>query len=284
MRTPGVIVVFSTALALLLLGLFGCVLVTATQVGTYLRGRILLHVYMAHDVSQQQLADAKTKMITQLSGLDQGTFGFELITKEQAAADFRKSSGEDFVNFLGNNPLRDYYEVSLPQKANTPENLEKAKLLIQKIPNVFEVTYLQSLAQNLDKNIRTGALVLGSLALLLSLAASALVSNTISLQLFGKRFIVRSMQLVGARPWFVIRPFLQQAVWLTGLSGAFASGALFGLYFFLASSLPDFQQFLSLAQLAFISGCIILAGLALGIATSYLTIRRYLRLSLDKLI
>jgi cell division transport system permease protein len=149
---------------------------------------------------------------------------------------------------------------------------------------VFEVTYLQSLAQTLAKNIRTGAFILGGLALMLCLAAGALVSNTVSLQLFGKRFLVRSMQLVGARPWFVLRPFLRQAAVLSGLGGLFASFSLFLMYLLLTRSAPDAQDFLPMRTLAIVCGSVILAGLVLGVTTSYFTIKRYLRLPLDKLI
>jgi len=284
MKTPSIIVIISSGLALLLLGLFVCVMVAAAQLGHYLQGRIKLHVYMQQELSPAQLAASQEQMQTKLAAIDPaGGMQFVFVSKEQAAIDFRKSTGEDFVAFLGTNPLRDYYEVTFSPQTNTPENLEKAKRALAQLPDVFEVTYLQSLAQSLAKNIQTGALVLAGMSILLGLAASALVSNTISLSLFSKRFLVRSMQLVGARPSFVLRPFVGQGAWLTGLGGLFASIILVGLYFFALQSVPELGQFLSLPYLSIICGCVILAGATLGAATSYLTLRRYLRLSLDKL-
>ena len=126
--------------------------------------------------------------------------------------------------------------------------------------------------------------MLGGIALLLCLAAAALVSNTVSLQLFGKRFLVRSMQLVGARPGFVLRPFLRQASILSGLAGLIASGVLLGLYLALERTVPDAREFLPLPTLGLVCLGIVVAGLTLGLATSFFTIRRYLRLPLDKLI
>jgi cell division transport system permease protein len=224
-------------------------------------------------------------MVKALSNLEgAGQFTYTLVTKEAAAEDFRKSAGEDFVAFLGTNPLRDYYEISLEGDANTPENLDAASKILTKVPDVYEVNYLQSLAQSLSKNLRTGAGLLGGLALMLCLAAATLVSNTVSLQLFGKRFLVRSMQLVGAKPWFVLRPFLQQAALLSGLGGVLATVVLFGLYLLLTSSAPEAHTFLPIGSLAVVCGTIILAGLLLGVTTSFFTIKRYLRLPLDKLI
>jgi cell division transport system permease protein len=285
MRTPTFIVIFSTALALMLVGMFASLLFAVGNISEYLRSRVRIHVYMERELGATQLADAKDSMALALSAIQSSNlFTYKLVSKEQAAEDFRKSAGEDFITFLGTNPLRDYYEISILGDANTPENLAQAKNLLSKVPGVFEVTYLQSLAQTLAKNIRTGAFILGGLALMLCLAAGALVSNTVSLQLFGKRFLVRSMQLVGARPWFVLRPFLRQAAVLSGLGGLFASFSLFLMYLLLTRSAPDAQDFLPMRTLAIVCGSVILAGLVLGVTTSYFTIKRYLRLPLDKLI
>jgi len=285
MRTPAFIVVFSTALALMLVGVFASLLLAAGNISSYLRSRVRLHAYMERSLSDQQLAAARDSMTLALKGIaTPAEISYKLVTKDEAAEDFKKSSGEDFVTFLGNNPLRDYYEISLLGESNTPENLETARLRLAKVPGVFEVTYLQSLARSLAKNLRTGAYVLGGIALLLCLAAAALVSNTVSLQLFGKRFLVRSMQLVGARPGFVLRPFLRQASILSGISGVLASVILLALYLTLGRSVPDAQEFLPLPAFGAVCLGLVLAGLALGLTTSFFTIRRYLRLPLDKLI
>ncbi len=285
MKTPGFIVVFSTALALMLVGVFSSLLLAAGNISGYLRSRVLLHAYMDKDISAQQLAQAKDDIATALNGIaPAGQVSFNLVTRGQAAEDFKASSGEDFVAFLGSNPLRDYYEIGLLGDANTPENLELARKQIASVKGVFEVTYLRSLAQSLARNLQAGAFVLGGIALLLVLAASALVSNTVSLQLFSKRFLVRSMQLVGARPSFVLRPFVGNAARLSLISGALAIAVLLTLYYSLVRQVPDAAAFLPLPALGAVCVGILLLGLLLGMATSYLTIRRYLRLPLDKLI
>jgi cell division transport system permease protein len=207
----------------------------------------------------------------------------QFFPKEEAAKQFIKETGEDFQKFLGENPLRDAFLVKVDPIFHGKESLKKVKASLEKLNGVFQVYYVESLIESINDNVaKIGIILLGITAILL-LAVVLLISNTLRLALFSQRFLIRSMQLVGATKWFIQRPFLVRATIHGFVSGLIASGLLAGLIYFSIQRISDLsilQNQISVLLLFFI---LIVMGILLAFFSTFRAVRKYLKLSLDEL-
>ena len=277
--------VFSTSIALLLIGAFAMMLIHANALSDYLKSNLKLTVYLDKDLSTEQRSAVSAAIIALPSTLKAAAgrdSAVHFTSKEEAAKRFIAETGEDFVAFLGTNPLRDAYEVMLDPEYVTVEGMKEASERIAKIPNVFEVTYIKNLVKALTRNLATVLLVLGSLALVLISLAAILIHNTIRLALHSERFLVRSMQLVGARPWFIQRPFVVKSA-LQGLfAGFIASAALGGIHLWFIRNVQAIQDVMPISTLIIISFALMMLGSILGALAAFASIRKFLHHTTDQ--
>ena len=148
---------------------------------------------------------------------------------------------------------------------------------------VYEVLYVESLIESINSNIQKISLVLLSFAVILVLVVIILINNTIKLALFSQRFLIRSMQLVGATSFFIQRPFLNRAAWQGVVSGLIASALLFALMQYAYHEVTELQLLRDDEQTYILMAALVVIGLIIGFLSSYRAIRKYLRLSLDEL-
>jgi len=276
--TAGVII--SITLALFVIGLFGLLIIYSQQLEQVVRENVKMQVYLKSTLTETQRLQIENKLLSMNFVSEKG---IEYVSKEDAAKKFIGETGEDFTKFIGDNPLKDAYLVGIDPAFHSKAKMEAIKKEIEKTNGVFQVFYVEGLIESINNNIQKIALILLGLVLLLLLTVILLINNTMRIALFSQRFLIRSMQLVGAKQWFIQRPFLLRASLLgfVGAGGAIAS--LYGVTRYAQSEIEDLvllhndQQFLTLAG--------VMAGLGLLIAvfSSYFSIRKYLRLSLDEL-
>ncbi len=277
-------VVISIALALFVIGLFGLLIIYSQQLEKAVRENVKMQVYLKSNLTETQRLQIENKLLSLKFISGQGSEkGLEYISKEDAAKKFIGETGEDFTKFIGDNPLKDAYLVRIDPAFHSKAQMESIKKEIEKTNGVFQVFYVEGLIESINKNIRKIALILVGLVLLLLLTVILLINNTMRIALFSQRFLIRSMQLVGAKQWFIQRPFLVRAA-LLGLIGAgLAVASLYGVTRYAQAEIEDLvllhnkQQFLTLA------GFMTLLGLLIAVFSSYFSIRKYLRLSLDEL-
>ncbi len=141
------------------------------------------------------------------------------ITREKAAEDFQKEMGEDFVDFLGYNPLPSSIEVKLHANYANPDSFAVLEKEFRTYPQVADVAYQKDLIYAVNLNVRKISIAILILGGLLTLIALTLINNTIRLSVYSKRFIIRTMQLVGARHYLIRRPFLLRGI-TQGIIGA----------------------------------------------------------------
>jgi cell division transport system permease protein len=134
------------------------------------------------------------------------------ISKEQAANEFANELGQDFVSFLGFNPLMGSFQVKLKEDFSNNEEIAKIEAELSLIPGINEVKYQRNAYDLAQKNIRNIGLTFVFLASVFALIAVVLIHNTVRLNLYAQRFLIKSMQLVGATPWFITKPFIWQSV------------------------------------------------------------------------
>ena len=281
---PSTSVVGSMLLALLVLGSFGFLTIVGKNTTQYIQENMQMQVYLSKDITKAQLLQIEKTLSDKPYVLrKEGEPLIHFISKDSAAAQFIRETGEDFFEFLGENPLRDSYVINLDLKQLPEGNMEKAANEIENISGVFEVDYVKNLINDINTNITKIGLFLMAFALALVIMVIILINNTIKLALFSQRFLIRSMQLVGAKSGFIVRPFLYRSFLQGVLSGAFASGLLYAGIIYLSGQLPDIANLYGTNGLLILFCTLLLIGGFVGFTGTYLAVRKYLKMSLDEL-
>jgi len=281
---PYAMVIFSITLALFVIGLFGILLIHAGKLSKIVKESIEVQVYLDRDLTETQLvAVQKTLAKKEYIAYEGQKAQVRFFSKEDGAKEFIKETGEDFLNFLGENPLRDAYILNIAADFANSANLKKIKSDLENIPGVFEVQYVESLIDSINNNIQKLSIILLSFAAILVLAVIILINNTLKLALFSQRFLIRSMQLVGATPSFIKRPFLNRATMQGIVSGLLASFMLLGLLQYAYYQINELYVLRNELQIGILLASLIILGSILGYISSYRAINKYLGMSLDEL-
>ena len=277
-------VLFSTTLSLFIVGLFGVILIQARSLTKMIRENIEIQVFLDKNLEESQLKEIGNSLKGRPFVLTKAdTVGIRFISDEEAAATFVESTGEDFTQFLEDNPLRDSYVIAISEEFQTSEQLETIAKDLETIPGVFEVSYMTDLVDSINKNLLKVSLVMGGFILILIITVVMLINNTIRLALFSQRFLIRSMQLVGATRGFIRKPFLVRALIFGMIAGAVASGILFGLVEYTKSNIEGFAMLQNLEMLLLLFGALILIGGILSVFSTLRAVNKYLNMSLDEL-
>lgn len=281
---PFVSTVFSITLALLVTGVFGTLLIYSKELERHVRQNVTIQVYLKTNVNEaQRLQIAKNLSAQNFIPRDKKETNIRFESKEQAAERFIKDTGEDFRQFLGENPLRDSFIVLIDPEYQNKESLAKIRATVEQIHGVFQVDYPESTISSVNENIATIGLVLMGAAVLLLVAVVVLINNTLRLALFSQRFLIRSMQLVGARSWFIQRPFLLRAA-IHGLAaGLLAAGAIAALIYVATDRIEALQLIQNRSRMTILLGSLILMGIFVAVLSTYRAVNKYLKLSLDEL-
>lgn len=280
---PAVGVVISTTLALFVVGLFGLLLIYSQQLEKQVRQNIRMQVYLKSNVSENQRLEIKNKIqALEYVSKDQDR-ALSFVSKDEAAKTFIAETGEDFTSFLGENPLRDAFLVSIDPAFHTREKMEKIKTDLQKMNGVFQVFYVEGLIETVNDNVTKIGIVLASVILLLLLTVALLINNTLRIALFSQRFLIRSMQLVGAKKWFIQRPFLLRAAGYGLMSGVVASFVIWMLSDYAQKKITDLKVLHDHQQFLILLGVIIMMGILVAVLSTFFSIRKYLKMSLEEL-
>lgn len=277
-------VVFSTALALFVIGLFGILILQANKLTSIIKQNIELQVYLNKDISSSQRARIESEISSSdyiLKTEDQTDIVF--ISKEEAAKQFIAETGEDFSEFLGDNPLRDALSIKVNEASQSNESLENIKNQIENISGVFEVTYVENLADSINSNLTKLSVLLIGISAVLIIVVLLLINNSIKLALFSQRFLIRSMQLVGAKSGFIKTPFLKRSILHGAMAGIIASALLFGLKAFANKEIEGLEE-LQQQELVFaLYALLIVLGAIIAYFSTLRAMNKYLKMSLDEL-
>ena len=277
-------VLFSTTLSLFIVGLFGVILIQAKTLTSMIRENIEVQVFLEKNMEQKELDAIHDNLSKRSFILQKGdTLNLKFVSDEEAAATFIESTGEDFTKFLEDNPLRDSFVLTIAEEFQTSEQLEAIVAEIKSIPGVFEVSYMTDLVDSINKNLLKVSLVLGGFILILIITVVMLINNTIRLALFSQRFLIRSMQLVGATRGFIRKPFLSRAFLFGLMAGGFASIILFALVKYTQANIEGFAMLQNQQLLFLLFGILITVGGILSVLSTLRAVNKYLNMSLDEL-
>jgi cell division transport system permease protein len=270
--------IISISLVLFLLGLVGLLILNTKRLSDYVKENIGFSVIIKDNVKE-------VDVIRLRKTLDATNYvkSTEYITKEKAARELQEELGEDFIDFLGYNPLLASIDVKLYADYANPDSIYVIETDLQKFPQVKEVFYQKSLVHLVNENVRRISLIILLFSGLLFLIAVALINNTIRLSVYSKRFIIRTMQLVGATRAFIRRPFLATGA-LHGLLGSFiAIGLLVGFLYLVQNEFSEILSFQDFQLLAILFVLVIILGVLINYISTYFAVNKYLNIKKDDL-
>jgi cell division transport system permease protein len=281
---PYISVVLSITLALFVIGVFGLLVIYSSELERVVRENVKIQVFLKNQLTPvQRLQIEKNLSSRYFIPKKNHQSAIQFISKEEAAKQFIRETGEDFQKFLGENPLRDAFLVNIDPAYHDPKSMAKIKGEVEQVSGVFQVYYVESLIDSINKNVTRIGLVLLGLAAILFLTVTLLINNTLRLALFSQRFLIRSMQLVGAKKWFIQRPFLARATLHGFLAGAVACGLLIGLISFANRKVEDLTLIQNTNRIGMLLGILLLTGVLVAVVSTLQAVRKYLKLSLDEL-
>lgn len=281
---PYLSVLFSTTMALLVIGIFGVLLIFANKLSTLIKENIELHVYLNQDLTRNdEQVILKRFYFQDYVAVKNNVRQVFYIPKDSAAARFTRETGEEFVQFLGSNPLRNAYRIRIHFDFSDKMLLRRIKSEIEQIPGIYEVSYTESLVESINSNINKISLILLGFAILLILIIYVLINSSIKLALYSQRFLIRSMQLVGANGWFIQGPFLIRALLHGLLSGFLASLLLVVVLQYAYSQIPELQILENIEQILILDAGLIIFGGLIGFVCSFIAVNKYIKMSLNEL-
>lgn len=277
-RSSYVTTVVSITLVLFMLGMLGLIILNARQLSDRVKENIGFSIIMKEGVREAGIIQLQKT-------LDASDFvkSTEYITREKAAERMQEDLGEDFISFLGYNPLLPSIELRLSAEYTNIDSLMVIEEKLLANENVKEVWYQKSLVHLINRNIRIISLVLLAFSLLLLLIAIALINNTIRLSVYSRRFLIRSMQLVGATQSFIRRPFIIQGIMQGVYAALIAILMLMGILYLIQNQLPEFISIKDLQMILSLFGIVLILGLIISGVSNWFAVRKYLRMRTDDL-
>lgn len=278
LRTSGVTVIISLSLVLFMLGALGLLIINANKLSTHFKENVGFQIYLKDTATA-----AQTDLLIQELNNSEFTKSVNLINKEQAAEKLKADLGEDFVAFLGSNPLLNSLEVKPNANyANTDTLAGIEKNLLQK-PYIKEVVYQKAMINKLNKNTKAVAFFILIFSGALLIVAIALINNTIRLSIYSQRFLIRTMYLVGATRSFISKPFIFKGFRQGVIAGVIAGIMLAGFLVLSTRFIPDLLQLQDENVLLILFIGIILVGVIISAFSAFLAVLRYLHLKTSDL-
>ncbi|HLG35289.1 MAG TPA: permease-like cell division protein FtsX [Bacteroidia bacterium] len=275
-RTSHISSVISISLVLFLLGLLGIFILQGKKMSDYVRENIQLTVFLKDNVQQPEL-----EIIQRLLSYSPYVKSTEYVTADEAAKRLQKDLGEDFIDFIGYNPLSASIDVKLKSEYANADSLQKFEQLILENKVVKEVVYQKPLLESVNKNIRSVSLLILILGILLLVISIALINSTIRLMIYSDRFLIKSMQLVGATKSFIMKPYLVQGFRQGAYAGIIACLMLGGLIYFSSEKIPGLAEAFDMKALYSIFSVMILTGILFSFLSTFFSVRRFLRMKTE---
>ena len=265
-------VVISLSLVLFVIGLLGLVLINAQRLSNYVKENIGFTIMLKEGVNEIEIMNFQ-KTLDAADFAKSSTF----VSKEQATKDLQNDLGEDFVSFLGYSPLLASFDVKLNASYANTDSLTFIKAELSNYPLVHTIFYQENLIDKLNSNVNRLSFFLFSFCLLLFVIAFALINNTIRLSVYSKRFLIRTMKLVGATNSFIQRPFLIKGIYQGIYSSIFAIFMLIGSIQLIQSETASMLNITDLKIIGLIFILIFIFGFFLSWISTFFAVRKFIK-------
>lgn len=263
----------STAMVLILLGMVVFSVLTAQNLSSYVKENLTVTMMLSDDMTNPE-AKQLTADLYKLPYINKVNF----ISKEQVLKEQTAAMGTDPSEFIGTNPFVGSMEVQLKADYANSDSLKWISKSLKANKKVTDVTYLQDLMDSVNYNLQRINIVLLALAVLLTFVSFSLISNTVRLGMYARRFSIHTMKLVGASWGFIRRPFLRSAMGLGFLAAVIADCVLAGGIYALYTYEPDVMVVLTWQVMAITGGAVLLFGLLITLFCAWLSVNKFLRM------
>ncbi|WP_315045638.1 permease-like cell division protein FtsX [Capnocytophaga sputigena] len=271
-------VIVSITLVLFLLGFFGFLVFSTKKLANHFKEQVTVTILIKDEAKSADIAQLQ-KTLSVASFVKSLRF----ISKDEAAETFSKDIGEDFVSFIGTNPLQNIIDLSLKADYAEPDRMAEIKRELEQNSFVSEVVYDQSLVALIHENVNRIGLITLVFSALFSFVSVLLINASIRLSIYSKRFIIKTMQLVGATRSFIRRPFIRTNVRLGILSAFLAILLFYGALLAIVKSYPEFSILLDNTILCIVFIGILAMGILISWLSTYFATQRFLNLNTNDL-
>lgn len=271
-------VVISIALVLFLLGCLGLLVVNAKKVADHFREQVVVTIYL-----NDSAKDVEVKQLQQSLIMAEYTKDAKYVSKEEAAQIVKADIGEDFMAFLGSNPLQNSIDVYLRADFVTNETLDGISAELSNKAFIEDITYDNDLVEIMNNNVKKITFWVLILSSIFTLIAVLLINSSIRLAVYSKRFIIKTMQMVGATKRFIRRPFVFKSIQL-GIIGAMV--ALLGMavvLYYLNQSFPEIELLQNPVLIGALFVGIFVLGILITWISTFIATQRFLNLKTDQL-
>lgn len=268
----------SITLVIFLMGVMGILVLSGNKISNYVKENIGFSIVLKEEA--RHIDVMRLQKYLDASRYVRST---QFISKEEAAKTLEETLGEDFIAFVGHNPLPTSIEVKLNAGYANPDSLVKIEKEFLSSPNIKEVIYQKDLVNLVNDNIKKISFVVLLFCGLLFLISIALINNTIRLSVYSKRFLINTMKLVGATHSFIRRPFVTHSIVHGFISAILAIGLLSGLIYTINEDLGNVISMQDYELLGMVFGTMILFGILISQISSFFAVNRYLRMNSNDL-
>lgn len=272
-KTNYVSTIISISLVLFMLGLLGLIVLNAKQISDHVKQNIGFSLFLDEEISSAEVEKIKSSLSSKPY-----TNRLEYIDKDQAAEMLKEDLGEDFVDFLGYNPLTGSIDVYLNSAYAEADSIKWVEKELKAYKKVKEVSYQKDLISEVNNNIQKIGIVLFGFTILLLIVVIALINNTIRLAIYSKRFLIKTMQLVGATGGFIRRPFVARGVLNGILSAIIAIILLLGVLYWVSKNIPELMELQNFNVYVILFSSVIVLGILISWISTSLAVRKFLRM------
>jgi cell division transport system permease protein len=270
--------ILGVTLVLFLLGIIGWLVINANKLGNYFKENVEVGAYLRGDVNAKDSA----ALMDYISAKPY-VMSIEFVTKEAAKIKYLGDGNENWDKVLDANPLPNSINFKVKQQYMNGDSLAAIQADLQQQTYISDVEYPKALVDNLNKNIQRISIILLAVAILLALVVIILIDNTIRLAMFSNRFLIKTMQMVGATRWFIAKPMNIRAIINGALSGIIAIIAVVVVIFGAERVLPEMKAIHDNTTLALLFGGLIILGICITLFSTHRSVLKYLRMKLDDL-
>ncbi|MDM9631368.1 cell division protein FtsX [Robiginitalea aurantiaca] len=271
-------VILSIALVLFLLGVLGLLLLNTKKLADHFKEEITLSVFLKDTAKEVEISQLQKSLV-----MADYTKSAVFVSKDEAAEQHSADIGEDFLEFLGYNPLKNSIDVNLKADFVSTIQVDSIAQAIAGETFVEEVSYDKPTLDLLTKNVKRIGLIILIASALFTLIAVLLINSSIRLSIYSKRFIIKTMQMVGATKSFIRKPFIWTNIKLGMIGAVLALIGIAGLLLYLNQNFPQLGLLQDTLQLGLVFAGVFLAGILISLASTYFATQRFLNLRTDDL-
>jgi cell division transport system permease protein len=270
--------IIGVTLVLFLLGLVGWLVINANKLGDYFRENVEVRAFLRGDISKKDSVALMEQIASRPYVKD-----YEFVDKETAKKKYLQNNNEDWSKVLDYNPLPNSVNFHLKRDYVELDSLKKISEELRQNVYISEVQYPEAVVSNLNKNIQRISYGLLGVALIIAISVIFLIDNTIRLAMFSNRFLIKTMQMVGATRWFIARPLNTRAIINGAISAAIAIVLVYAVVTTAQNYWPDLAVLHDTKMLILLFLGLLLIGISITFISTYRSVLKYLRMKLDDL-